>query len=202
MDILLLFLQGILAGVVMGAPKSPPGIMCIKRILLQRNKNSFFTGFGVATADLVYALLAGIGAAFTLSFIYDYKHIIKITLGVLFILVGLGDIILIRKKEYCKSKIKSSKNFLYGFGITMINPINIFGFILMYAIIGLNPLTSTPIEALSVILGCFIGSLTLWSGISLWAFKKDLFISKFAHHIPRVSGILIFLSGIAFLLKH
>ena len=61
MDLLELFIKGVVIGLVIAAPVGPIGFLCISRTLEYGALIGLATGLGAATADAVYGAVAAFG---------------------------------------------------------------------------------------------------------------------------------------------
>lgn len=62
-----MFLRGLLIGLSVAAPVGPVGVLCIRRTLAEGRLAGLITGLGVATADGIYAGIAGFGLSVVAS---------------------------------------------------------------------------------------------------------------------------------------
>jgi len=59
---LLLFLvKGIVVGVVIAVPVGPVGILCLRRTIFEGQLSGLVSGFGAATADALFGVVAAFG---------------------------------------------------------------------------------------------------------------------------------------------
>ncbi|NCN86214.1 LysE family transporter [archaeon] len=201
---LFLFLKGIIAGMVIGAPAGPTGILCLKQNLINRNHKGFFTGFGVATADLIYSGFALFGIGLFLDFLIHERKLIEIFGALILIFAGLYDFFFNEKKIEKKiTKTNHSiKSYLFGFFVTIVNPVAILSFMFAFSLMNVANHTLTPLGSFFLILGVFIGSSLTWLLINLFVHKKKIYIEeKLSERIHQISGIVLILFGILFLVK-
>ena len=74
----LLFIKGMLVGLMVSAPIGPVGILCIRRTLAGRYGLSIVTGLGAAAADTVYAVIAGFSLVSIAEFISRYNFCLRL----------------------------------------------------------------------------------------------------------------------------
>jgi threonine/homoserine/homoserine lactone efflux protein len=138
MDINLLW-KGIVTGLAVSIPLGPLGILCIQRTVNKTWKSGIFSGIGIATADTVYAFVAGFSLSIIIEFIRKYELYFKLV-G-LFVLILLGIYIFTSNpnKQIQKYKRRGSshlQDFLTTFLVTLSNPLSVFVFIAIFASVG------------------------------------------------------------------
>ena len=84
-----LFIQGILIGLFVSIPMGPIGVLCLQRTLQQGRLSGFISGLGAATADTVFASIAGLGLTMISDFFQDHQLYIMLVGAVLLIFLGL-----------------------------------------------------------------------------------------------------------------
>jgi len=199
-----LFLKGLITGFIVGMPASPGGILCLKHNLLHKNKKGFFAGFGVATADLVFAIIALLGITVISEFIFKERKIIYLLGGLIFLYIGIKDLFFYAKtkKKNVGFKKGTVASYLFGFLVTLANPLTIFAFLVVYSLMGVGSISYSPILSLIVIAGSFAGSLTLWTVINMAILKrKHKITDRFSRRVHRISGALLSIFGIGLLLQ-
>lgn len=95
----------ILAGIIMGLPFGPMGILCIGKTLEQGKLIGFSAALGAVAVDLFYAALAFIFLGFFQGKIAEYDTILKIIIGFFLIFIGT-------KKFFKKPDIKRDMNII------------------------------------------------------------------------------------------
>ena len=128
--------KGFLIGLFSSMPVGPIAIMCIQRTLSKGRWHGFFTGFGAAFSDLIYALIAGFGLAFVSDFINQNQMLIQIVGSVVILVFGY----FIFKSNPVKQLTPAGnlsqsywQDALTSFALTNTNPMMIFLFIGLYA---------------------------------------------------------------------
>jgi threonine/homoserine/homoserine lactone efflux protein len=164
MDFNLLW-RGIVTGLAVSIPLGPLGILCIQRTVNKTWKSGIFSGVGIATADTVYAFVAGFSLSIIIDFIRKYELYFKLV-G-LFVLVLLG-IYIFRSnptkqlQEYKRRGTSHLQDFLTTFFVTLSNPLSVFVFVAIFTSYSIVLQFSHPLEALLTIGGIFIGGITWW----------------------------------------
>jgi len=201
MDFNLLW-RGVVTGLAVSIPLGPLGILCIQRTVNKNWKSGIFSGIGIATADTMYAFVAGFSLSIIIDFIRKYELYFKFV-G-LFVLILLG-IYIFRSnptKQIQKYKRKGSshlQDFLTTFLITLSNPLSVFVFIAIFTSYSIVLQFSYPLEALLTIGGIFIGGSLWWIVMTGVAnlFKHKITINAL-YWANRVIGLGVILVAVAF----
>ena len=201
MDLILLW-KGIVTGLAVSIPLGPLGILCIQRTVNKTWKSGILSGMGVATADSVYAFVAGFGLSIIINFIQRFEVYFK--LFGLFVLILLGVYIYRSNptkqiQEYKRRGSSHLQDFLTTFLITLSNPLSIFVFVAIFTSYSIVLQFSHPLEALLTIGGIFLGGTFWWITITGLA---NLFRHKFTinalYWANRVIGLGVIVIAIAF----
>jgi threonine/homoserine/homoserine lactone efflux protein len=157
------FLKGMVLGFVMAVPIGPLGILCIRRTLAFGMAFGLATGFGVATADAIYGLIAGFSVSFVVETLIAHKFLLRIVGSILVGVVGwrtlFGPSPITAEEEQQKGSWLAS--YLSGFVLTVTNPMTILTFVAVFA--GFNMSTSGGHVGLALLLFA-----SIFTGSSLW----------------------------------
>uniref|UniRef100_A0AB33JIU1 LysE family transporter n=5 Tax=unclassified Prevotella TaxID=2638335 RepID=A0AB33JIU1_9BACT len=203
-DIIDLVLKGILIGIFASAPMGPVGILCVQRTLNKGRWYGFVTGIGAAVSDMVYALFTGLGMSFVMNLITNphHKYWLQISSSIMLMIFGI----------YCfrsnptrnihnSSKSKGSlwHNGLTAFFVTFSNPMIIFIFMFLYALLTFV-IPNHPFEMCIGFISIMAGALLWWFGLT-WLIDKIR--NKFDNNgiliINKVIGCVVIVFSIVFL---
>jgi len=199
-------LRSFIAGLSLATPTGPTGALCIKRGLLKKDKSGYITGFGAASADLLFILIVGLGITSVSDFIFKNDVIISIVGGG--ILISMGTLDWVRKKDYHLNKIRKKtaywKDYMSGFLATILNPANIIPVFAVYSIIGSRAFSGNFLTLATSILLAFMGSLFGWTlfNFVLVKFRRRIkensvyIISRITGSILIIFGLLLFVRAI------
>jgi threonine/homoserine/homoserine lactone efflux protein len=194
----LLFLRSILIGISIAAPLGPIGVLCVRRTLAQGMAFGLVTGLGAASADALYAALAGSGLALVSAFLVNQQVWIHLAGGVFLCYLGVRTGLTVPASNTLENH-KDSLAGAYGttFFLTLTNPITIISIAGIFAGLGLAVLGKNLISVSSMVLGVFVGS-CLW-----WLFLSgtiSLFRARFGARemlwVNRISGLIILAFGV------
>ncbi len=157
------FFKGFLVGLIISAPIGPVGALCIQRTMTKGKLSGILSGFGAATGDSVFAVIAVFGLTFISGFLDEKQAWFRIVGGIILLYFGLR--VYLSKVVDCSdqgNEINHFGTFGSAFLLTISNPLVILSIIAIFAVLGIvNPTISYPSTAL-LILGVFSGAISLW----------------------------------------
>jgi threonine/homoserine/homoserine lactone efflux protein len=195
-----LLLKGIVVGVVIAVPVGPVGILCIRRTILDGRIAGLLSGTGAATADAIFAVIAGFGLTVIANWLFGYQDWLRIGGAVFLFYVGFSaffhDPAAARSAKPASESLLA--HFASTFALTVTNPITILSFLAIFAGLGLTGREMALGGVAILVLGVWLGSLSWWIALSLAA---GLFRHAFTRHhliwINRGSGGILVLCGAA-----
>lgn len=198
-------LQGFLIGLCTSVPVGPIAILCIQRTLQKGRKYGFYSGFGAACSDFVYALLALFGLSFVMDFINQYEFLIQLIGSILIMAFGVFIFFQNPTKNIRKQSANDSatyfQEFLTAFLLTITNPLMIFLFLGLYARMEFLVDSAGWWEDMFGMLAILAGSTTWWFSVTLLA---STFHNKFNIRglwiLNKITGSLIFVIALVSLI--
>lgn len=192
-----LFLKGLIIGIMVSVPLGPIGLLIIQKAVNKNRVAGIMSGFGVALADAVYAVIAGFSLTYVLDFIRKHELFFEIVAAVTLILLGLSIYFKNPIKEIRSIRKKGNsyfQDFIWTFLITMSNPGSVFIFLAVLTGSGVVLSISEPMQALSIILGVFTGGSAWWI---ILASTVHIFRHRFNLRVlwwfNKIAGIIIIL---------
>lgn len=197
-----MIIKGLILGFSVAAPIGPIGILCINRCLRNGFWSGLSTGMGAASADVIYALIAGLGISAVSEFLLSEKLMIQVA-GLAFLLyLGLK---IFFEKPGRKASTPESKNLLADYatslGLTITNPMTILFFIAIFSGLGFVNSGANYTNVLMLVIGVFLGSFAWWlflSGITVVFSEK---VKDSMGIVNKVCGAIIFIFGLAILVN-
>ena len=192
------FLKGLIVAYAMGVPIGPIGVLCIRKTLAEGPSRGLIIGLGAATADALLGSIAAFGFTFVSDLVASQQSWIHLGGGGVLLIVGFrtfrtkreGSIFRFDNMGFVGSYVS-----IVLLGLT--NPMTIFAFIAVFALVGLGHTLMVVSDSL-LVLGVFTGS-ALW--FLTLCYVASLFRNKLAlgglKWVNRISGVLIILSGVA-----
>jgi threonine/homoserine/homoserine lactone efflux protein len=200
-----IILKGILLGLTVSMPLGPIGIILINRTLKRGMISGFFSGLGLATADTLLALIAGIGFTVIMSFIKEWRFILSIIAGLIIIGVGLkiffsDPVKDIRNKE--KSEKSLWRDYYSVFVLSISNPYTIFIYVAFFSGVHINGNVRPELVPFFLIPGVMIGTIGWWFFLSYFVsrFKKKIRLRMMVR-ATKIAGIVIIIIGLVVLLS-
>jgi len=203
--VLEILLKGIILGLTVSMPLGPIGIIMINRTIKRGMLSGFFSGLGMASADTLLAILAGIGFTVIVSFINKEMFIISLIAGVIIIGVGL--------KVFLSNPVKDMRNremankslwrdYYSVFVLSISNPYTIFIFVAFFSGVHINGNVKPELVPFFLIPGVFVGAISWWFFLSYFVsrFKKKIRL-RLIVRINKVAGIVVIVIGIVVLLS-
>lgn len=198
-----IFLKGVLIGLVVSMPLGPIGIILINRTLKRGILSGFISGLGLAVADTILAFLAAFGFTVILGFIEKERFIISLIGGGLILGAGLKVFFSNPVKDFRKKdKVNKSlwRDFYSVVVLAFTNPFTVFVFVAFFSGINLSSKLNPHFIQIFLIPGVFIGAITWWLFLSYFVnrFKKKISLRRIVK-INKIAGAVIILTGIIIL---
>ncbi len=202
MDYLHSLIIGIASGLVASVPLGPIGVLCIQRTLSNNRFSGMISGFGAATADTLFAILAIFSLSYINSFIDKYNFWVEIIGGIIVVAFGLS--IYFKKVSDPasqgggnKSKMDYVSNYLSVLLLTLPNPAYFFVFVWVFAALGVGgPEQVSHWHDIAVIFGVLVGACGWWFVLTFAVNKlRRKFNMRGLWWLNKISGGLIFLLG-------
>lgn len=200
-----LIFKGIILGLTVSIPLGPAGIVLVNRTIKRGILSGFFSGMGLAAADTILAIIAGLGFTFIIGFFEDEKVIISLIAGVVIIGAGIKIFISNPVKEFRK-KEKGKKTLFRDFASVLIlslsNPITVFVFVAFFAGINVNQAVKPQLVPFLLVPGIFFGTLGWWIFLSWFVnrFKQKIRLRGIVR-ANQIAGILIMVMGVVLLIS-
>jgi threonine/homoserine/homoserine lactone efflux protein len=202
----IIFLKAIILGVGVSAPPGPNAMLMINRTLRKGHFSGFMTGMGVATADTIFAIIAGLGLSFIIGFVNQQSFYIKLFAGLLVAAIGIK-LFLSNPVPDIRGKMKESmkksplQDYLSVFMLALANPFSIFIYVALFSGMDISFSGSGMVIPLVIITGIFTGASLWWLGFS-WIvnhFSRSMRLRSVVT-LTRISGVVIITIGVAVLL--
>ena len=200
-----ILLKGIILGLTVSMPLGPIGIVLINRTIKRGILSGLFSGLGLASADTILAILAGLGFTFIIGFIKEERFILSLIAGMVIILVGIK-VFLSNPVKDLRSREKSNKSlwrdYYSVFVLSITNPYTILIFVAFFSGIHAPENIKPELVPFFLIPGIFIGTITWWIFLSYFIsrFKKKIRLRGIVR-VNKFSGIAIIVLGVIILLS-
>lgn len=196
------FLKFLIAGIILGLPFGPVGILCMSTTIEKGKKIGFISAMGAVSVDLIYGTIAFFMLIPAKTFIETNNTYLKIGVGIFLIIIGLtkifGKVAVedLNKKEGDNSltskEIKPLQEYIKIFLISIPNVFNILTIITIFTGLEIFALKESFLVA-KLILGIFVGSSLFWF------FTTTLLNALRDKITPRTISMIVKLCGLAIL---
>jgi len=195
-----LLIRGLIIGLVISIPIGPLGILCIQRTINKGRTSGFLSGMGIATADTIFALIAGLGISFIINLLKEQQLNLQILGGIVIISIGIKIFFANPIKQFRMRRKQKGNLFEDFFSVLLLalsNPITALVFVSLFAGLNLFGDPENHFNAITVIGGIFIGTTFSWFILST---VINMFRSRFRLRrlfwLNRITGSAIFLIGL------
>ena len=168
--------RGLLVGVLVAAPIGPMALLAIRRTLDRGFADGLASGLGIATADGVYAAVAGFGLTVVSGPLLAHASAVQLGGGALIVALGLRG--LLSGSEGAAAGAGDHGGLLAAYGsclaLTLANPPTLLSFAALIAALGV--LASDARTAAAFASGVFLGSTAWWTALSggVWRGRSAL----------------------------
>ncbi|HLP25560.1 MAG TPA: LysE family transporter [Acidobacteriota bacterium] len=198
-----MFFKGLLIGFAIAVPVGPIGFLCLRRTLIYGRITGLVSGLGAATADALYGLVAALGLTAISSFLIRMESWLQFFGGIFLVILGL-------KTALTKPPAKDAAEpaappptrswqaaYVSTLALTLTSPATIIAFVAIFAGVGLGASNTSPLHALEIVSGVFLGSATWWLLLSFGAGAlRDRLHARTLHVMHVVSGLGIMALGL------
>lgn len=198
--------KGILMGLAIAAPVGPIALLCIRRTLASGRWVGLVSGFGAATADGLYGVVAAFGLSALSNLLVAQSFYLQILGGLFLCYLGIKTFF-DRTDAYSSADLEAASpsglNLLSAYtstlALTITNPATILSFVAIFA--GLGITQTQRITSVTLVFGVFTGSLLWWlvltSGVVYLSRKLTARrLARFNRVSSKVFGGLIFGFGL------
>ncbi len=190
-------LNGILVGFAASMPLGPIGVLCIQKTISKGRMAGFVSGMGAATADTIYAIIAGFGLTFISNFIVNQQFYLRIGGAIICFYLGLkifrtNPAIQLRREGQKKQNILA--DYLSILLLTISNPLTLLLFGAVFAGFGIIEGNADFKSLLLLICGVFMGALLWWTLLTgIVNMFRHKFRLKRIWWMNKITGVLIIL---------
>ena len=190
--------SGLIIGFSIAAPIGPIGVLCIRRTLAEGGLNGLVSGLGAATADAIYGCIAAFGLTFIADTLVKQQAWLHLLGGAFLIFLGVRTLL---AKPTEKSSIGKRRGLMHAYGstffLTLMNPVTILSFVVIFAGIGLGSAFADYSSATLLVFSVFTGSALWWLILSgTVSLLRRKITPNALRWINRFSGAIILTFGL------
>ncbi|WP_448821900.1 lysine transporter LysE [Cetobacterium sp.] len=195
----MIFLKGIITGLILSLPLGPVGIYCMEKAMIEGEKKAYVSALGMVTVDIIYGIISFLFISRVEYYVIKFETPLKVLISVFLIFVG-------SKKFFGKPKFKEIEDDNYTlvqdyFETFLLAIFNISSILVIAGIYTLLGILDRPIGELTVLelgSGIGIGGSSLWflTIFLIYHFKKKVTMGILLK-LSKLSGLIILIFGIA-----
>lgn len=204
-----LFVTSAGVGLAIAAPVGPMGMLCIRRTLTGGPRAGLAIGFGIATGDAVYGLIAALGLVGISQFMLAYDRPLHLLAGLFLLYLGVRALLQKAPTDAANSNGGNGDTKLAQVGragalrayassllLTLTNPQTVIMFAALFTTLAPRGAFSSNI-ALTTVGGVFCGSIAWWCFlVTVVSLARHAIGSKLRVAIDRIVGITLAAFGI------
>jgi threonine/homoserine/homoserine lactone efflux protein len=165
LDLIWAFARGLAIGFAIAAAIGPIGLLCIRRTLVEGTAVGVASGLGAATADGLYAAIAGFGLTAAADLLVGERRPLGIVGGCFLAALAIRGLMSRPGSAVDRAPRTLLSAYATTVGLTIANPATILSF--AAAFVGLGLTGHDPATAAALVLGVFSGSATWWVVLAL-----------------------------------
>ncbi|CAE6769742.1 LysE family transporter [Paraburkholderia aspalathi] len=199
-----LFVTSAGVGLAIAAPVGPMGMLCIRRTLTGGPRAGLAIGFGIATGDAVYGLIAALGLVGISQFMLAYDRPLHLLAGLFLLYLGVRTLLQKAPADAANGNGKLAqvgragalRAYASSLLLTLTNPQTVIMFAALFTTLAPRGAFSSSI-ALTTVGGVFCGSIAWWCFlVTVVSLARHAIGSKLRVAIDRVVGITLAAFGI------
>ncbi|MGF6443368.1 LysE family translocator [Paraburkholderia youngii] len=203
-----LFFTAAGVGLAIAAPVGPMGMLCIRRTLTGGPRAGLAIGFGIASGDAAYGLIAALGLVGISQFMLAYDRPLHLLAGLFLLYLGVRALLQKPPAESAGAngngngklaqigRAGALRAYASALLLTLTNPQTIIMFAALFTTLAPRGAFS-PAIALTTVGGVFAGSIAWWCClVTMVSLARHAIGSRLRHAIDRVVGLMLAAFGV------
>ena len=203
-----LFFTAAGVGLAIAAPVGPMGMLCIRRTLTGGPRAGLAIGFGIATGDAVYGLIAALGLVGISQFMLAYDRPLHLLAGLFLLYLGVRTLLQKPAPDTSNGngngdgklaqvgRAGALRAYASSLLLTLTNPQTVIMFAALFTTLAPRGAFSSAI-ALTTVGGVFCGSIAWWCFlVTVVSLARHAIGSKLRVAIDRVVGLTLAAFGV------
>jgi threonine/homoserine/homoserine lactone efflux protein len=203
-----LFVTSAGVGLAIAAPVGPMGMLCIRRTLTGGPRAGLAIGFGIATGDAAYGLIAALGLVGISQFMLAYDRPLHLLAGLFLLYLGVRTLLQKAPAEAANGtgngdgklaqvgRAGALRAYASSLLLTLTNPQTVIMFAALFTTLAPRGAFSSSI-ALTTVGGVFCGSIAWWCFlVTVVSLARHAIGSKLRVAIDRVVGVMLAVFGV------
>jgi threonine/homoserine/homoserine lactone efflux protein len=191
-ETLVAFVRAVGLGVIVAAPVGAIAMLCMQRTLARGRMAGYATGFGIATADGLYAAVAAFGLTAVSDVLVGAQVWVRLLGGIALLAIGVRTVLKAGAVAAASANEGSlMAEYTSAVALTLANPQTILTFAALFAGAGLAAQGSWLTAALTTF-GVFAGSALWWLAlVTLVALGRHMLTPRAVTGVSRVAGVAV-----------
>lgn len=195
----MIFLKGIIAGIILSLPFGPMGIYCMEKTMSEGEKQGMASALGLITCDMIYGLTALIFLNKVGFFIEAYSLYFKIAVTIFLLFIGVQKL---RSNLELHDTVDKDKtlfqDYLTTLGLAVMNITGILLIVGIYTALGIHEIDKPSLKIVAKLLGgIFTGGFGLWfTTIYVLSHWRKKITDRTITFISKMTGAIIFAFGV------
>ncbi|MFM0335423.1 LysE family translocator [Paraburkholderia fungorum] len=203
-----LFFTAAGVGLAIAAPVGPMGMLCIRRTLTGGPRAGLAIGFGIASGDALYGLIAALGLVGISQFMLAYDRPLHLVAGLFLLYLGVRTLLQKPPAEAANEngngngklaqvgRAGALRAYASSLLLTLTNPQTVIMFAALFTTLAPRGAFSSGI-ALTTVSGVFCGSIAWWCFlVTVVSLARHAIGSKLRVAIDRFVGLMLAVFGI------
>jgi threonine/homoserine/homoserine lactone efflux protein len=203
-----LFFTAAGVGLAIAAPVGPMGMLCIRRTLTGGPRAGLAIGFGIASGDAFYGLIAALGLVGISQFMLAYDRPLHLVAGLFLLYLGVRTLLQKPPAEAANEngngdgklaqvgRAGALRAYASSLLLTLTNPQTVIMFAALFTTLAPRGAFSSAI-ALTTVSGVFCGSIAWWCFlVTVVSLARHAIGSKLRVAIDRLVGLMLAVFGI------
>ncbi|CAD6524876.1 LysE family translocator [Paraburkholderia metrosideri] len=198
-----LFFTAAGVGLAIAAPVGPMGMLCIRRTLSGGPRAGLAIGFGIATGDAVYGLIAALGLVGISQFMLAYDRPLHLIAGLFLLYLGVRTLLQKPAADTTSASgdgdgqlAQVGRAYASSLLLTLTNPQTVIMFAALFTTLAPRGAFSSAI-ALTTVGGVFCGSIAWWCFlVTVVSLARHAIGSKLRVAIDRIVGFTLAAFGV------
>ncbi len=189
-------------GFIAASPVGPIGLLCLRRTMSRGIATGLISATGISCADAVWSFGAIHGLTTISHWMAQEQTLLKIVIGLFFLLYGLHGTINTPKTCYPTLKREGGMaEFLSTFLVVFLNPSTFITFSVLFTLAGISKSHFGLFRSIEIALAVFAGSIAFWIILLQIIHRLRHRISDTIYgSISHISSVGIMIFGVAILL--
>lgn len=193
----MIFIYGIITGLILSLPFGPVGIYCMEKALIKGEKRAYVATLGMVTVDVIYGIITFAFINKIEDVVIKYQTPLKIIISIFLVFVGARKFLKKPKlQEVEETDFNLTQDYLKTFLLAIFNISSLLVIGAILTMLGAIDIPTTHTTVIELALGIALGGAGLWflTIFTIYHFKKKVTIELLLK-LSKCAGLLIMILG-------